>query len=310
MRTGLMLAIDTDLGRVADVAAAAERGGWDHLACGEHVFFHGPTPNALVTLAAASGATSRIRLLSALTILPLYPVALVAKMIATIDGLSRGRFDLGVGVGGEYPAEFEACGVPVAERGPRADEALDLLRVLLAGETVDVEGRWTTIRGERLQPAAVQRPGPPVWIGGRRPAAARRAGRSGDVWMPYLVTPEQLRTTLAEGRAAAVGAGRDPAGLRGAVHCWAAVDADGDRARRHVTAAVSRLYAQDMAPFADRYLLAGTPDEIIERLARYAAMGAETVVLAPVGPAAEVAAMTTLLEREVLPALVDLPVVA
>ncbi len=306
MRVGLMLPTGTDLGRVADVAARTEEQGWDYLACGEHVFFHGPTPNALVTLAAAAGATRRIRLLSALTILPLYPVALAAKMIATIDGLSRGRFELGVGVGGEYPAEFEACGVPLAERGRRTDEALEVLGPLLAGETVDFAGRWTTIAGQRLQPPAVQRPRPPIWVGGRRPAAMRRAARHADVWMPYLVTPAQLASSLTTVRTEALEAGRDPAAVRGAVFCWSAVGPDGDAARRTATEAVSALYHQDFAPMADRYLLAGTPDEVTERLAAYAQAGADTVIFAPAGPADEVARMTDTFRNEVAPALASL----
>ena len=83
-------------------ARAAEEAGYDGVATGEHLFFHGPVTNAFVSLAAAAGATTRIRLLSSLTVLPLYPAALAAKLAATLDQVSGGRFDMGVGVGGEY----------------------------------------------------------------------------------------------------------------------------------------------------------------------------------------------------------------
>lgn len=287
MRTGLMLPPGHELGQVAELARSAEALGFDFLACGEHVFFHGPTPNAFVSLAAAAGATREIRLLSALTILAMYPPALAAKMIATLDGVSGGRFELGVGVGGEYPAEFDACGVPVHERGRRTDEALAVLQRLFLGEPVHFTGRYSSLAGQRLQPVPVQRPRPPVWIGGRRAAAARRAGRYGDVWLPYMVTPEQLASSLAAARAAATDCGRAPQDVRGAVYCWSAVDADGQWARRTAAETVSALYQQDLRSRADRYLLAGTPGDVTSRLRQYAGAGAETVVFAPACPPAD-----------------------
>jgi alkanesulfonate monooxygenase SsuD/methylene tetrahydromethanopterin reductase-like flavin-dependent oxidoreductase (luciferase family) len=69
------------------------------------VFFHGPTPNAFITLAAAAGATTRVRLMSSLTILPLYPAAFAAKLASTLNNVSSGRLELGVGVGGAYPPD-------------------------------------------------------------------------------------------------------------------------------------------------------------------------------------------------------------
>ena len=303
MRAGLMLPPDCELPSVVAFARDAEALGFDFLACGEHVFFHGPTANAFVALAAAAGGTRTIRLLSALTILPMYPAALAAKMIATLDGVSGGRFELGVGVGGEYPAEFEACGVPVAERGRRTDEALTVLTRLLAGEPVHFAGRHTTLAGQRLDPASAQRPRPPIWIGGRREASMRRAGRYGDGWLPYLMAPEQVASGLATARAAAADCGREPGSVRGGVFCWSAVSPDGNWARRTAADTVSATYQQDLRPRAGRYLLAGTPAEVTARLAEYAAAGAESVVFAPACPAADVAAVIRTFASEVMPHL-------
>ncbi|QDQ96152.1 LLM class flavin-dependent oxidoreductase [Tomitella fengzijianii] len=268
----------------SSVAAAAEDAGFDGVSWGEHLFFHGATPNAFVALAAAAGATARIRLLTSVVILPLYPAALAAKLAATLDRVSNGRLDLGVGVGGEYPAEFEAAGVDVRTRGRRSDEALEVLRRLFAGTPVYFDGDFTRIRGEALQPPPVQRPGPPVWLGGRRPAAMRRAGRFADVWFPYMYSPEQLAESLAQVRAEAERAGRDPAAVRGAVFCWGGVDdADGARSRREVVDTVSGVYQQDFDRLADRYLLHGTPDDVAARIREYRDAGAETLVFSPVG---------------------------
>ena len=307
MRAGLMIPPGGDLAGVPAVAREAEQAGFDFLACGEHVFFHGPVPNAFVALAAAAGATERIRLLSALTILPLYPAALAAKMIATLDGVSGGRFELGVGVGGEFQPEFDACGVPVAERGRRADEALEVLARLLAGQPVQFSGRYTRLAGQRLDPPPVQQPRPPIWVGGRREASMRRAGRYADGWLPYLITPERLASGLATAREEAARHGRGGPGVRGGVFCWSAVAADGQWARRTAAEVVSAIYQQDLRPRAGQYLLAGNPAEVRARLGEYAAAGAGTVVFAPACGPADAGRVIRTFAEEVLPQVRDLP---
>lgn len=295
-RVGLMLAPQGDPGEVVGTARRAEELGYDFLACGEHVFFHSPTPNAFVALAAAAGATSRLRLLSALTVLPLYPAALAAKMAATLDRVSGGRFDLGVGVGGEYPAEFAACGVPVGERGWRTDEALETMTRLFAGEQVTFGGDEVT-----LDPLPLQRPRPPLWIGGRKGAAIRRAGRFGDVWVPYLCSPEQLASGLRGVAEAAAEHGRS--GVTGAAFCWAAVGRDGAAARRGAVETLSRVYRQDFGPIAGRYVPTGTPEQVTARLREYAEAGAGSIVFVPACPDEERSAMIELFVAEVAPAL-------
>ncbi len=118
MRAGLVLDTAGEPGGIADEARAAERLGFDLAAAGEHVFFEGPVSNAFVTLAAAAAVTEQIRLLSAVTILPMYPMALAAKMAATLDRVSPGRFELGVG--SLSRAAWPGCGIlPGRRSGPR-----------------------------------------------------------------------------------------------------------------------------------------------------------------------------------------------
>jgi alkanesulfonate monooxygenase SsuD/methylene tetrahydromethanopterin reductase-like flavin-dependent oxidoreductase (luciferase family) len=281
MRTGLMLGTAGDPGAVAAEARRAEELGFDLVAAGEHVFFYGPTANAFVTLASAAAVTERVRLLSALTILPLYPMAMAAKLASTLDLISHGRFDLGVGVGGEFPPEFAASGVPVEGRGARADEALAVLVRLLSGERVTADGRFGSLRDLRLDPPPVQRPRPPIWVGGRKTPAMRRAGRFADAWMPYMVSPGSFGRSLAQVREFAVEAGRPAAAVGGALFIWGSVDADAGRARREAVEFVSRVYRQDFSPLAGRYLLHGDPDTVVARLAEYHAAGAETVIFSP-----------------------------
>ena len=295
-------------GEPADTPAEArwaEQAGFDLLAGGEHLFFHGPVSNAFITLSAAAAVTERIRLLSSLTILPVYPMALAAKMAAILDRLSHGRFELGVGVGGEYPPEFAAAGVPVAGRGARTDEALAVLTRLLSGERVTAEGSFGSLRDLRLEPPPVQ-PRPPLWVGGRKPAAMRRAGRFADVWLPYMVSPDSFARSLAQARGFAGQAGRDPATLAGAVFLWGSVDADPARARQEAVATVSRAYAQDFEPLADRYLLHGDPDQVLARLAEYQAAGAGTVIFSAACPPERRQAVIGLFADAVLPRLARL----
>lgn len=286
---------------VVGQARQAERLGFDFVACGEHVFFHGPTVNAFVALAAAAGATERISLLSSLTILPLYPVGLAAKQAATLALVSGDRFELGIGVGGEYPPEFAACGVPVTERGARTGEALPVLAALLAGERVTASGRFAELDGLALDPAPARRP--PIWVGGRRAAAMERAGAHADVWLPYLVTPQRFADSLASVREVAARHGRDPSAVSGALFVWGTVDEDADRARRSAISFVSEVYAQDFAPLADKYLVAGDPGQVTARLAEYRDAGAESVIFSPACPVADRERMIETLAAGVLPAL-------
>ena len=115
---------------IAEFAQNVEHLGFDVLGCGEHVMFHTPIGNTFISLSVAAGATQRLKLLSSIVLLPLYPATLAAKMGAALDVASNGRYLFGVGVGGEFPKEFEACGVSVNQRGVRTNEALEVITKL------------------------------------------------------------------------------------------------------------------------------------------------------------------------------------
>ncbi|GAB2810232.1 LLM class flavin-dependent oxidoreductase [Streptomyces chlorus] len=299
MRIGLSI---SGLADTADEARHAEEAGFDFVGCGEHVFFHGPTPNAFVALAAAAGATNRVRLVTSIALAPVYPGALFAKLTTALDVVSGGRLDLGVGAGGEYPAEFAAVGVDVNERFRRLDETLALLRQLAPGEPVTFDGEFTALDGVALRPTPAQHGGPPVWMGGRGEGALRRAGRWADIWMPYLLDPPRVREGLAKVRAHAEAQGRTTRPPGGALLAWTAVDEDDAWARATGIAAVSATYAQDFSGLADRYLLLGSPERVLERLAQYARAGVEHVLfqIAASNPADRRRIIDTLTER-VLP---------
>lgn len=302
MKIGLVLA---DPLRAVAEARAAEAAGYDYLASGEHVFFHAATSNALALLAAAAGATERVRLVSSVALLPLYPPALLAKLAATLDQVSGGRFELGVGAGGEYPAEFAACGVDPASRFRRLDEGLAVLRALFTGEPVTFHGEFASLDGLALQPPPVQPGGPPIWLPGRKEGGLRRVGRFADVWVPYMVDPGRLRAGLARVREHAVDAGRAASAVSAALFVWACVDGDGDWARRTGVDVVSATYDQDFAPLAGRYLLLGDPDTAVARLREFADAGAETVLIQVAAHGADRERVVRTVSEQVLPAVAE-----
>lgn len=152
-----------------ELAAYAETLGFDALWIGEHIAFHIPTFDAITAMAAVAARTTRIGIGIAALLLPLRPAAAVAKAISTLDVISGGRVRLGVGVGGEFPKEFEAVGVPLQARGARTDEAIAILRALWAPGAATYRGRFVQFEDVLMEPKPVQAGGPPILVGGPRP---------------------------------------------------------------------------------------------------------------------------------------------
>jgi len=214
---------------VAEMARAAERAGFDAVSVTDH-----PMPPArwvaagghhsldpFVALSFAAAATERIRLLTHVLVLPYRNPFLVAKAAATLDVLSGGRLVLGVAAG-YLEGEFAALGADFAGRNERCDEALRALRAAWSGEPVGFEGAGFVARGNAQRPVPVQRPGPPLWIGGNAPRAIRRAVELGDGWAPFpapaklaghvrtaaIETLADLRAGIARAREHAAAVGR------------------------------------------------------------------------------------------------------
>ncbi|MFA5632029.1 MAG: LLM class flavin-dependent oxidoreductase [Porticoccaceae bacterium] len=280
-------------------AREIERLGYDYFAAGEHVAFNVPASNSFISLAAAAGATTRIRLINAVAQVPVYPAALLAKLSAALDVASAGRFELGVGVGGEYPDEYEACGVPVRERGARTDEALEVITRLLREDDVSFAGRFNRMQGITIDPKPVQTP-LPLWVSGRKDVAMRRAARRGSGWLPYMYTPEMVQRSL-ETIAAQRSAELPP--IEAGLLIWGAVHSDAATARQMVAASLQRTYDQDFNRFVDAYCFAGTPEQVISQLTRHVAVGVRTIILSFACPEPQVNASRSLFTEHVLPAL-------
>lgn len=270
---------DTLLADTAARARRVEEMGFDYLSTGEHLMFYGPIPNSLISLAAAAGATEQIKLMSSITLVPLYPAALLAKQVAVLDVVSGGRFSLGVGVGGEFPKEFQAAGVPVSERGARTNEALEVMHRLFAERDVSFDGRFTTLDEVSIRPRPVQQPRPPIWISGRKDAAIRRAARYGDGWLPYMYTPEMLAESMDKMQDFTAEADRPEGSVEGGLYIFTCVHEDRATALDLANQQLSRQYNQDFSELVGKYALAGSPDDCVERLQEYVAAGARTIIL-------------------------------
>lgn len=287
---------------VAASAQQIERLGFDVLGCGEHVSFYGDTANAFVSLSVAAGATSSIRLMSTITLVPLYPAALLAKMGAALDVASDGRFMLGVGVGGEFANEFEACGVPVNQRGSRTDDALEVVTRTWTGTDVTYDGRYTQLNNFSLKPLPVQKPRPPIWVSGRADAAMRRAARYAEGWLPYMYTPEQLADSISKIRAFGAEAGRDLDDFRFGLYIFTAVHEDNDTAIKMAADRLSTQYAQDFSKLVHKYALAGDPDRCQARLREYIDAGASFVFVSTACPDDYIDKNLELIANSVIPA--------
>jgi len=191
----------------ARVARAAEAAGFDSLWGGEHVVLpdpqappsplapEDPITDPIVALAFLAAHTTRIRLGTGIIILPQRNPLVLAKQLATLDVLSGGRLIFGVGVGYLEP-EFRALGIPFETRGAMTDDYLAAMRVIWSEPRPAHRGRFVTFDRVQAHPQPVQRPGPPIVIGGHTPAAFRRAVEQGRGWYGFALDEAGARRCL------------------------------------------------------------------------------------------------------------------
>jgi len=218
------------------LAPLAEELGYESLWMGEHVVVpdprRPPSPmepdepihEPLVALAFAAARTTRIRLATGIVILPQRNPVVLAKQLASLDSVSGGRLIFGMGVGYLEP-EMTAVGVPMEQRGARADEYLAAMRALWEEERPSFEGEFVRFSGVNAYPRPVQRP-LPVVIAGHSPAAHRRAVRSGDGWYGFMLDPDQTAEQVESLRRRLADAGRDVSELELSVSPRGPIDPD------------------------------------------------------------------------------------
>jgi probable F420-dependent oxidoreductase len=250
---------------IEEVAHAADERGFRSLWTFQRVLF--PTSfqippvyrsvlDPMVALGFAAALTTRARLGLAVVNGPFYAPALVAKQLAALDVLSRGRLDAGIGLGWS-PDEYAAVGVPRQRRGRRFDEWLDCLHALFTEDPVEFAGEFYTVPRSHIAPMPVQRPWPPLLIGGTAEPALRRAGVRGDGWISRSrASLDDIRAAVVTVRDAAEQAGKP----REAVRCVV----------RGVTVLRDAPIDAD-----DRSPLHGSLEQIRDDLGRYADCGVD-----------------------------------
>jgi len=256
-------------GSVAAVARRAEDLGYASMWSFQRVLVpadedYGPQYRSVldpvVALGFAAAVTERPRLGVATICTPYFPAAILAKQLATVDVLCRGRLDVGLG-SGWAPHEFAAVGASLARRGAQTEEFVAALRALWADDPVEFHGEFTDVPPARMLPKPVQRPAPPILLGGTADVALRRVGRIADGWLSS--SRQDLRAisaAIGTVHAAAAEAGRDPATLR------------------IVTRGVVRL-GEDVRDDAGRRGLTGSAEAIRDDLGRLHEVGVTEVFL-------------------------------
>ena len=283
-------------------ATTAERARFDSLWVSDHLFldwgkYGGPSDRqgsfeCWTTLSALAGATERVRLGSLTLCNDLRNPALLAKMAATLDVLSAGRLDLGLGAGW-YEPEYEAAGIPFDSAGTRIrrmGETADILRRLLRGEELTFDGRHYQLAGAICRPLPVQQPAPPVWMGGKGDLLLRTVARHADGWnFSWVGSIETYEERLRVAEKECEAADRDPATLKRSVGVYLLAGRDEGDVRRRFERLIERTpkgvltgstggAAVSWEEFRQSRV-AGTVDEVVEQLGRLGELGVEEVIV-------------------------------
>lgn len=242
-----------------------------------------PRHDPHIMLSYIAAKTQQVKLATAVYLLPLCHPVRLALQLRSLDVFSHGRVILGVGVGGEFPKQFEAFGVSVDERGTRTDEYIRIIRSLWTDPVANFHGRYFNFDGIIVEPKPVQKP-IPIWIGGRpggietgpdgqpqfksKTDAIRRAGTLGDGWIPYYVSLEAYRESVKQVRQVAEEHGRAPSDIvMGLNNFWIIANSYDEAFAK---AAGRRPYGKTFdREQVERYYFLGTAKDIVPKLEKF-----------------------------------------
>ena len=233
------------------VARAAEAAGFESVWTGEHVVLpdpqappspsplHTPFLDPAVALTFVAAHTTRVRLGTGIIILPQRNPVVLAKELTSVDRLSKGRLIFGLGAGYLKP-EFQALGAPFADRGRRTDEYIEAIVALWTQDKPEYKGEYVSFGGIQAQPRPVQRPHPPIVVGGMSPSGLRRAARYGNGWYGFALDLDTTKRAI-EGLRAAEQRGRPEALGRLEITITPPTPPDADTVQRYAALGVDRL---------------------------------------------------------------------
>lgn len=248
----------------------------------EQLFGSKPSIDPLTAMTYAAACTERIRLGCAVFVLPLHSPVHLAKSLSSLDQVSRGRVDVGVGSGGRQ-RDFAAFGIMADNVGDRFTEAIRVMRACWTGASITHGGDIWQIDRAEMEPKPFQKPYPPLWFGAHKPVSLRRAVQYGDGFFGAgSSTTAQFAREVVALREILDQAGRDPASFPIAKRVYIGVDDNAERVRQRVATALEELYGphgrvRGIAAVA----VAGMPEECVQGLREVAAAGAGTIMLNP-----------------------------
>src|SRR5712692_6201042 len=268
-----------DMAAVRQVATRAEALGFRDLWVTENTLDHVFCFDPVVVLTYAAAITTSIRLGVAVVVLPVHNPIHVAHQVATLDYVSHGRAILGVGLGRDH--HYTQFQVPTERRVRRFLEGVELIKALWTESKVSYRGSFFQLEGGTMAPKPVQKPHPPIWLGGGHPDAVRRAAIIADGWMGsggssaahFARCVPMLRTELEKAR-------RDPATFPISKRVFLSVHERPDVARAELHRWFTSVYHNPNG--ADASGVHGTPEQVRERLEQLVAMGANHLLLNPI----------------------------
>ena len=247
--------------------------GFDHIFMADHVSFrNGSGTDGFVEVAALSQLHPTLGVMTGIYLLPLRHPLPVARQLASMANLAQGRMTFGVGIGGEDRHESEVCGVAPKRRGARANEALEIIKSLLAGESVTFAGREFSVQDAIIRPTP--RSPIPIVVGGRSDAALTRTAKFGDGWLGVWCSANRFAQATESVKAQAEALGRSDVDWMHGYQPWIGLDNnDSSVAHARVKEGMEAFYRIPFEKF-ERYTPSGTPAEVAEQLAPYIESGA------------------------------------
>jgi probable F420-dependent oxidoreductase len=271
---------------------------WDHVLLGVEPNF--PIIEALTLLTAIAARTKTIKLGTGVLVLPLRNPVLLAKQLSSMDLLSEGRLIMGL-ASGWYRREFDAVGVPFEQRGKIMDENLDILTRFWTEPMVKGQYTYHKIPAGVMYPKPVQKPRPPILIGGYVDRVLKRAAVSGDGWLTYFYTPESFAKSWAKIRDFAKEAGKNPDHLLNGVQLPIRIG----KSRAAVESEMMEWLGKewDYASWSESTkdsAVIGTVDECVEQLKAHLAVGVQKLIFVPYRYELE---QIEIIAREIIPRL-------
>src|SRR5499427_8430099 len=252
---------------------------WDHILLGVEPSF--PIQESLAILTAVAARTTKIKVGTGILVLPMRNAVLLAKELATIDHISAGRLIVGAAVGW-YKREFDSLGADFHQRGKVMEQSLEVINRLWTEEKVDGDYPPYKLRGAVLYPKPLQKPRPPILIGGYVDAVLKRAATKGDGWLTYFYTPESYKRGWEKILAFAREAGRDPKSLTGTNPLAILVGTSRAGAEEPMRKWLQTEW--DVAAWSEstiEHAIRGSVAECVEQLRAHVASGVHRIILIP-----------------------------